>query len=410
MALVQSAHRQAYDRLMESTGNHNRWAMLALLFGARVGLGFQFQTMGSVGDPVAQDLHLSFAEIGTLIGLFMIPGLVLSLPAGVIGRHVSDRTLAAGGLLILALGGACAALADGFGLLAAGRLLSGVGFVLSTIFFTKMIVDWFAGRELATAMSILVMSWPFGIAMGQVGHGWLAATQGWRAPFIAASIYCLVAALLVWLAYRLPPTSTAAPASSATMLTVREWSLTLIASIVWAAFNAAYIVYLSFAPRVLEAGGVGALAAASTISIASWVMILSGAICGQLADRTGRSDLILAICLCSAMASLVLLQHAGWAVPLSLAFGLLGMAPAGLIMALTGAAMAPQKRALGMGIFFSVYFLATAPAPAIAGWLYDRTGDPFMPVLFAVALFALTLAANFAFRLTQRALPQTPAG
>jgi len=52
-------------------------------------------------------------------------------------------------------------------------------------------------------------------------------------------------------------------------LTRREWTLTLIASLVWAAFNAGYIVYLSFAPRVLTAGGLGPLEAASIISLAS---------------------------------------------------------------------------------------------------------------------------------------------
>jgi hypothetical protein len=36
------------------TGNaEQRWAMLALLFVTRIGLGFQFQTMASVGEPVA---------------------------------------------------------------------------------------------------------------------------------------------------------------------------------------------------------------------------------------------------------------------------------------------------------------------------------------------------------------------
>jgi hypothetical protein len=103
------------------------------------------------------------------------------------------------------------------------------------------------------------------------------------------------------------------------------------------------------------------------------------------------------------MGSLALMTNVSWAVPLSLAFGLLGMAPAGLIMALTGAAMAPQKRAFGMGIFFSAYFLLMAPAPAVAGWLYDRTGNPFVPILLAIALFALTFAANAGFRVAQRA-------
>jgi predicted MFS family arabinose efflux permease len=379
-----------------------RWAILALLFATRVALGLQFQTLGSVADPLAKSLDLSFTQIGTLIGLFMMPGLVLAIPLGFAGRYASDRALVTAGLVALALGGGVAAAADGFGGLALGRLLCGVGFVVTTIFFTKMVVDWFAGRELATAMAVLVMSWPFGIAMGQVGHSWLAATYGWRMPFIAASLYCLAGAALLAVAYRPPPATTATTATASVGLTAREWTLTLMAALVWAAFNAAYIVYLSFAPRVLVAGGMGVLEAASIISLASWVMIFSGAACGQLADRMGHSDLILSVCLGCAMAALALLSHVAWAVPISLLFGLVGMAPAGLIMALTGAAMAPPKRAFGMGIFFSAYFVVTAPAPAIAGWFFDRSHDPFLPILFAIALFVLTLGANFAFRVAQR--------
>ena len=401
---------------MEEGSAGTRWAMLALCFGVRIGLGFQFQTVGSVADPLAGALGLGFAEIGTLIGLFMVPGLVLSIPAGVAGRRFSDRSLIAAGLLTMALGGAVAALADGFALIAVGRLVCGAGFVVGTIFLTKAIADWFAGRELATAMAILVMSWPLGIAMGQVAHGWLARLFDWRVPFMVASLYCLIGAAAMLVAYRAPGLVEQGPvakgpakgatASPAPSLGRREWILTLVAALVWAAFNAGYIVYLSFAPQVLTAHGIGPIDAASTISLASWVMIFSGTLCGQIADRTGRSDLILAACLGCAMLSLALLPQVAWSIPLALLFGLLGMAPAGLIMALTGEAMAPAKRPVGMGIFFSAYFLLTAPAPAIAGWLYDRTGDPFLPILLAVAFFALTLAANVGFRWAQRRMPQ----
>ncbi len=133
-----------------------------------------------------RELHLTYAAIGTLIGLFMLPGLFLAIPAGLAGRHASDRILSASGLATLAIAGAIAATADGFVQLAAARLIGGVGFVLVSLYFTKMVADWFAGREIATAMAVLVMSWPFGIAMGQVGHAWLAVHQGWRWPFGAA--------------------------------------------------------------------------------------------------------------------------------------------------------------------------------------------------------------------------------
>jgi predicted MFS family arabinose efflux permease len=240
--------------------------------------------------------------------------------------------------------------------------------------------------------------------MGQVGHAWLAATVGWRAPFVAASLYCLAGALLIFAFYRPPSTDGARPVAASSRLTQREWTLVLIAALAWAAFNAGYIVYLSFAQRVLTAGGMDALEAASIISLASWVMLFSGAACGPLVDRTGRSALIVTICLLCAMASLAALPHIAWAVPASLVFGLLGVAPAGVIVALTGQAMAPEKRAFGMGVYLSVFYLLTAPAPTIAGWLYDQTGRPFVPILFAIAMFGLTLAAYYAFRMAQRRL------
>jgi predicted MFS family arabinose efflux permease len=387
---------------MDQTEARKRWAMLALIFATRAGLGFQFQAMGSVADHVATRLGLSAAETGTLIGLFLVPGLVLSIPAGFAGRYASDRTLVALGLACLTLGSALAAIGTGFTMLAAGRLLCGVGFVFCSIYYTKMVADWFAGRELATAMAILVMSWPFGIAMGQVGHAWLATASGWQAAFVAASLYCLAGTIVMLVGYRPPRDTMMAAAAASTRLTSREWTLTLIAALTWATFNAGYVLYLSFGPRVLVAGGLGDFEAASILSLASWVMIFSGALCGWIADRTGRADVIFYFCLCCAIAAMALLPEVAWAVPVSLLFGLLGVAPAGIVMALTGAAMAPQKRAFGMGVFLTVFFLVTGPAPALGGWLFDRTADPFVPILLAIAMFGLTVVGYAAFRIAQR--------
>jgi len=359
--------------------------------------------LGSVSEALIGDLALSYTEIGTLIGLFLLPGLVLALPAGVLGGRVSDRALVTFGLITLAVGGGLQAIASGLSELAIGRALCGIGFVFSTIYFTKMVADWFDGKELATAMGILVMSWPFGIALGQIVHGWLAAEHAWRTAFVAASIYCVAAAALVYSTYSSPPVDPSIRRKiTSSSMTRREWSLVLTASGVWSAFNAAYIVYLSFAPKVLTAGGFGPLRAAAVISIASWVMIFSGALCGQVADRSGKPDRVLYICLAVGALSLLFLSHTDYAIALSLAFGLIGMSPAGIIMALTAEAVAPERRAFGMGVFFSSYFLITAPAPAIAGLLFDRSGDPYQPILLAVALLAVTAISNMLFRKLQR--------
>ena len=396
-------------RSVAAHSNRTRWLILAMLFACRTGLGFQFQTLGSVSGSLVTQLGFSYAEIGILIGLFMLPGLVLALPIGYAGRYLPDRALVAIGLLSLAAGGAIASIAQGFGLLALGRIACGVGFVISTIYLTKMVADWFGGKELATAMGVLVMSWPFGIAMGQIGHVWLTAHFDWRAAFAVAAVYCALGAVAVFLLYCPPPQVKSAQAPGPIGLPRSELVLTLLAATVWGLFNAGYIAYLSFAPRVLMAGGYGATQAAAVISIASWVMIFSGALCGQLADRTGKRDLILYVCTAVAVAALLLLRQTSLAIALSLAFGLIGMAPAGVIMALTGEAMAPQRRAFGMGVFFSFYIVLEALAPPIAGWLYDRGGDPSWPILFAAFLFACTALSNLAFRIAQARFAARPA-
>lgn len=379
-----------------------RWLILALLFFSRTGLGLQFQSLGSVDDHLITSFGFDYTEIGTLIGMFMLPGLVLALPTGFLGRYLSDRVVVGSGLGLLAAGGLVATAADGFGVLALGRMTCGAGFVLASIFMTKMVADWFAGREIATAMGIVVMSWPFGIAIGQIGHEWLAAEYGWHMAFIAASSYCGIGAVAIFALYRTPQySSTDAPANRA-FLTRNETILTVLASFVWAFFNAAFVVYLSFAPLLLTTSGYAPLQAATTASIASWIMIVSGALCGQVSDRTRKPDIVLYVCLATAMGALALLWQTDFAVPLIVVFGLIGMSPAGVIMALTSEAMGPEKRAFGMSVFFSSYFLIVAPAPAIAGWLYDRSNDPYHPILFAIGLLGLVALSNFVFRVAQR--------
>ena len=396
-----------------------RWKILALLVVARIGLGIQFQTLGSVSDQLAAEFQIDYTAIGSLIGLFMVTGLFLALPAGWLGRHISDRSLAALGMALLAAGGFIAALADNTTQIGIGRVVCGAGFVIATIYFAKMATDWFSGREIATAMGLLVMTWPLGIAAGQIGHTWLAQISHWSTPFYVASFYCALAAVALFVAYRMPEQETTAAPSpqQATKASVEETSLTekdhrglsktellliVVASVSWALFNAGYIVFLSFTPTWLIENGYTTLQAASTASSASWVMMISIVAGGVVADRTGRPELVLYLCITVAVLSTLALYWTNYALPASILFGLIGAAPAGIIMALASEAIEPQNRAFGMSVFFSLYFVLVAPAPVVAGWLVDNSGSAWAAIVFTAILFAATGASYKAFRLTQR--------
>lgn len=378
-----------------------RWRILFVLFLARIGLGFQFQTVASVGDDLVVAFGLDYVGIGFLIGLFMAPGLVLAIPAGYWGRHVSDRIMVVLGLAALALGGLVSSLGSDSWAIGLGRVLAGAGFLFSTLYFTKMVADWFEGREIATAMSILVMSWPFGIAMGQVGHAWLAHAFGWQVPFQVASVYCLIAAMGVFLVYRAPHDLPQATGGSATVMTGREWRLLLCAAGAWGVFNAAYVTYLSFGPKVLEDLGQSAIGAAGIISIGSWVMIASGAACGQIVDRIGGRTLVLTVCMGAAIGALLLLSVPGAGLGATVLFGLVGMAPAGVIMAMAGQALRPQVRAFGMGVFFTIYYAIMLVTPPVAGAILDATGNAQGAMWLAIVLFASVIPLGMAYQNTK---------
>src|SRR2546428_253186 len=131
----------------------SRWVALALIFVTRTSMGVQFQSIASIGPLLVADLGLSYAQVGTLIGLYLLPGVALSLPGGLIGQRFGERRSVVCGLAAMVVGGLVTAWSNGFVGAAAGRLVSGGGAVLMSIPLVKITADWVAGREIATAMA-----------------------------------------------------------------------------------------------------------------------------------------------------------------------------------------------------------------------------------------------------------------
>ena len=91
----------------------NRWLILGVLFVARFTLGFQFQSAGSVTPFIVEDFAVDYTGIGTLVGLFMIPGLFLAVPSGFMGRRFGDKAMVLVGLALMLAGGAMAGAGHG---------------------------------------------------------------------------------------------------------------------------------------------------------------------------------------------------------------------------------------------------------------------------------------------------------
>src|SRR5467141_5125724 len=156
----------------------NRWGILAVLFAVRATMAFQFQSVAAVAPLLSSEYGVGLADVGVLIGLYFAPGVALALPGGAIGQRFGDKTTVLGGLLLMLAGSLMMASATSWNIQIAVRLVAGEGGDILRVQMTKMLTDWFAGREIATAMAILVNSWPAGIAVSLLTLPLIGTTYG----------------------------------------------------------------------------------------------------------------------------------------------------------------------------------------------------------------------------------------
>ena len=363
----------------------NRWAILAVLIFARTAMGFQFQSVAAVSPLLVAELAIDFAMLGALIGVWMLPGVAVAIPGGLLGRRFGDKRVVLAGLALMALGSFMVAAAETYAVAMAGRVVSGAGAVMLNVLQVKMVADWFHGRELATAMSFLVVSWPIGIGLALAGLGPLAAASSWSFAIQLTAWVCVAALAAVAAAYRAPPGGSASVAA-ASRLAGRDLAAALVSGSMWTFYNAGYIIVLSFAPVLLAAQGASVASATIVSSFATWGLILTVPLGGYLADRTGRGlDIVIGGSLVMALVMPLLLVVPSAAVMFAL-FGLVAGPAGGIIASLPARTLSPGARHLGLGLFFTLYYLGMALLPAVAGWFRDATGIDAAPLAFGAGL------------------------
>jgi cyanate permease len=369
----------------------NRWLMLAVLFLARTTMALQFQTVGSLGPDLVDALAIDYALLGTLIGLYMLPGIFIALPGGLMGQRFGAKAAALAGLALMVVGGFLTG-TSALWLVAAGRLIAGAGAVLVNVMLTKMVVDWFDGREIVTAMAILIASWPLGIGLSLISAVPLSAAYGWTSIMNVATVAVVVGFVLIAVLYREAPSAAVIEARRLALnLSRREWLLVAIAGLVWATYNVAYVVFASFAPAFFASRGYSPAQGSMLTSIASWSLIASIPAGGYLAERWRTPNLFMIGALLLSAVAVVALVASSVTVVAFIAIVLVVGVPAGLIMALPAEALRPETRAAGMGVFYTLYYGLMAVLPGIAGIVRDRTASAGAPLLFVAAMLLAAL-------------------
>ena len=135
---------------------------------------------------IVEKLQLATTDVGMLIVAFMLPGVVLSPFAGILGDRFGRKRILVPCLFLFGLAGGACALSQTFSILITLRLLQGIGGAgLSSLSLT-ILGDLFSGERRAEAMGLNVSVLHIGTASYPLIGGTLA-TLAWNYPFLLAT-------------------------------------------------------------------------------------------------------------------------------------------------------------------------------------------------------------------------------
>ena len=353
---------------------------------------------------IADELRLSYAEVGLVKAAFAGSAAALQLPAGLLAERLGEYALLAWGNAWVAAGLLGMAAATTLPILLVATVLGGLGGGFQHPLASMMVARAYEGNRRGTAIGTLNFAGDLGKITAPVLVALVTIPFGWRVTLVALGLFGLAFSLVVGLGrpWVRPPTAVpTAPVDGQTTdahggIPTAFWALMLVGILDASTRSAA----LTFLPFAFEERGLGA----AEIGLLFGLIFAGGAAgkfwCGPLADRLGPLAVVFVTETTTAAALLGLVWGpSALALGLALVFGF-GLNGTSSVLYAAVAALVPEgKRGRGYGIYYTGVELA-AFAPLGYGLVADRVGlDPTFALMGALTLAILPLAVPLRRRL-----------
>jgi MFS transporter, AAHS family, 4-hydroxybenzoate transporter len=157
--------------------------------------GFDQQAIAFAAPYLSSEYHLDKIMLGNIFSIGLVGTLIGGFAFGFLGDRIGRRpaviiATAAFGLLTLAF-----VLADGYGSLLALRLIDGVALGGMLPLSWALNIEYAPKRYRSTIVTVIMIGYSVGIAVGGPAANWLIPRYGWQALFAVGGVLSLVAAL-----------------------------------------------------------------------------------------------------------------------------------------------------------------------------------------------------------------------
>ena len=369
---------------------------------------YGYDSVAPVAEQLSRELHFSDTQIGTLNAIYSFPNIFLVVVGGVLVDRFTARRMVLATTALCLIGSVVTALGTQFPVMAAGRLLFGIGSETLVVATTVALAQWFAGRYFALLFAANLSLARLGSYLADRSPSFAHElyAQGWQPPlwlavgFAAASF--AGALIYYWLDRREAPRGTLAlppPPERfdwSHLLTFRKEYWLLVAVCV-TFYSVIFPFRSTFAIKYLQQAQGLTLDAASTLnSYVFLAAVFATPVFGLILDRIGRNSSLLA----------------QGALLLPLSFLVLAVLPgsAGLSTALLGVSFSflpavlwptvvryspPEHLGTAYGLMTTLQNAGLFGANIIAGYLNDTSGasaaNPggYAPMLWFFGLLSL---------------------
>ncbi|WP_345358379.1 MFS transporter [Actinoallomurus liliacearum] len=285
---------------MSSTKPSFSWgdrAALAVLTCCVFVVGTAEYVMVGLLPDLAADLRVPLPTAGSLVSWYALVVTVGGPVVTALTLRIPRRPLLLALLAVFVAANVLAALASGFGMLLAARVI--VALTHSTSFAVTMVLAVGMVPEGRRGLAIAVVSagWNLAAVLGAPLGTWIGQTQGWRATFWAIAAIGTLTLLAVAAVTSVPADETAGPSRSE-LGALRDLRVLTVIGIMVLSQAGVFAVYTYITPLLGRVSGFGPAAVSVLLAVLGGAGLLGNVLGGRLTDRSPWAGL------CAALAAL----------------------------------------------------------------------------------------------------------
>jgi MFS family permease len=165
-----------------------RWSVLVLISVAMFGNYYAYDSIGPLADKLQELLGFTDTQIGTLNAIYSFPNIVMVLIGGILVDRFGTRRSTLYFTLVCLFGAILTAASPHFPVMAAGRLLFGLGAESMIVAITTALGQWFVGTQLGFAFGVNLSIARAGSYAADMSPTWAKTfyDAGWQPPLLLA--------------------------------------------------------------------------------------------------------------------------------------------------------------------------------------------------------------------------------